>query len=318
MATKPITILGTFMADLVCRAERMPVWGETLRGNAFAVGPGGKGSNQAIAAARQGARVNLVTRLGRDPFGDMARNLYRTEGIGTEYISEDPQRPTGTASIIVDDTSGENAIVIVPGACDGITEAQVDAAGTAIAASSLFVTQLELPLSICRHGIALARRHGIPVLLNPAPAAELPRQLFREIDYITPNETEASALVGRPVKSERDIEAAAACLHDWGVSNVLITLGERGVYVSTADYEGVIPAYRAGAPVETTGAGDAFNGGLATALAEGRSLQEAARFGTAVAGLSVTRAGAANSMPTRAEVDTLMHSVASAGTAGSL
>jgi ribokinase len=146
---------------------------------------------------------------------------------------------------------------------------------------------------------------------------ELPRQLFREIDYITPNETEASALVGRPVKSEGDIEAAAARLHDWGVPNVLITLGERGVYVSTADHEGVIPAYHAGAPVETTGAGDAFNGGLATALAEGRSLQEAARFGAAVAGLSVTRAGAANSMPTRAEVDALMGGV-SGGKAGGM
>lgn len=306
MSSKPITVLGSFMADLVCRADRMPEWGETIRGNAFAVGPGGKGSNQAVAAARQGAAVNLITRVGRDTFGDMARAIYQAEGMPTDYVSEDPERPTGTASITVDDARGENAIVIVPGACDAISTADVDAARDAISASALFISQLELPLATCRHGMTLARQHGVPVLLNPAPAMELPREVFDGLDYLTPNESEASGLVGRPVETMGDVKAAAATLRSWGVRNVLITLGEKGVYVSGEDYEGVIEAVKAGPPVETTGAGDAFNGGLATALAEGRSLADAARFGNAVAGLSVTRAGAAKSMPTRAEVDRIL------------
>lgn len=308
MSPKPITVLGSFMADLVVRADRMPAWGETLRGNAFAVGPGGKGSNQAIAAARQGATVNLISRLGRDAFADMARGIYHQEGMSTAFISEDPERPTGTASIVVDDARGENAIIIVPGACDGITESEVEAATGAIAGSALFISQLELPLPVCRRGMALAREHGVPVLLNPAPGGELPREMFATIDYLTPNESEASALVGQPVDTMEEIEAAAAKLHGWGVANVLITLGEKGVYVSSADFTGVIPAVNAGPVVETTGAGDAFNGGLATALAEGRSLADAARFGNAVAGISVTRAGAALAMPDRAEVDRLLAS----------
>lgn len=306
MSPKPITVLGSFMADLVVRADRMPAWGETLRGNAFAVGPGGKGSNQAIAAARQGALVNLISRLGRDAFGDMARNIYQKEGMSTALISEDPDRPTGTASIVVDDARGENAIIIVAGACDGISEADVESATDVIAGSALFISQLELPLAVCQRGMALAKENGVPVLLNPAPGCELPRELFQSIDYLTPNESEASALVGKPVDTMQEIEAAAATLRSWGVPNVLITLGEKGVYVSSDDFEGVIPAVNAGAVVETTGAGDAFNGGLATALAEGRSLAEAARFGNAVAGISVTRAGAALSMPDRTEVDQLM------------
>lgn len=306
MSTKPITVLGSFMADLVCRADRMPAWGETLRGNTFAVGPGGKGSNQAIAAARQGATVNLISRLGRDAFGDMARNIYQKEGISTAFVSEDPQRSTGTASIVVDDARGENAIIIVPGACDGISEEDVEAATDAIAGSVLFISQLELPIAVCRRGMAMAREHGVPVLLNPAPGGELPRELFENIDYLTPNESEASAVVGQPVGTMEEIEAAAATLRSWGVPNVLITLGEKGVYVSSSDFTGVIPAVKAGRVVETTGAGDAFNGGLATALAEGRSLAEAARFGNAVAGISVTRAGAALAMPDRDEVDQLL------------
>lgn len=306
MATKPITVLGSFMVDLVCRADRMPAWGETLRGNSFAAGPGGKGSNQAIAAARQGAAVNLITRVGRDTFAEMARSIYQAEGMRTDFMSEDPDRPTGTASIVVDDARGENAILIVPGACDGVTEADVDAATNAIAGSALFISQLELPLTVCRHGMALARQHGVPVLLNPAPATELPQEMYQHIDYITPNETEASALVGWPLITLEQVASAAAQLHEWGVPNVLITLGARGVYVSGPDFEGVIPAVNAGAVVETTGAGDAFNGGLATALAEGQSLSEAARFGNAVAGISVTRAGAALAMPSRDEVERIL------------
>ncbi|MCH8551895.1 MAG: ribokinase [Natronospirillum sp.] len=306
MAMQAITVLGAFLADLVCRADRMPVWGETLRGNSFASGPGGKGSNQAIAAARQGATVHLVTRLGRDPFAAMARDLYQAEGIGTAFVSEDPELATGTASIIVDDARGENAILIVPGACDNLTELDIDAARGAIRESALFISQLELPMALCRHGIELARQNNVPVLLNPAPAVNLPADLYQDIDYITPNETEAGILIGRTLSTRDDVVDAARVLHERGVTNVLITLGEKGVYVSGSGFEGVIPAVKAGPVVETTGAGDAFNGGLAAALTEGQSLEGAARYGNAMAGISVTRPGAALSMPGRAEVDELL------------
>ncbi|MEX1058197.1 MAG: PfkB family carbohydrate kinase, partial [Natronospirillum sp.] len=253
--------------------------------------------------ARQGADVNFISRVGQDTFGDMARSIFQAEGMREDFVSADPERPTGTASIVVDDASGENAIVIVPGACNNLTEADVDAASEAIAGSALFMSQLELPMAVCRHGIALARQHGVPVLVNPAPAMELPRDLYPDIDYITPNETEASALVGWPLTTMEQVASAASTLHRWGVKNVLITLGERGVFVSSPDFEGVIPALKVAKVVETTGAGDAFNGGLAAALAEGQTLANAARFGNVVAGLSVTRAGAAVSMPTRKEVE---------------
>lgn len=306
MSNKPVTILGAFFVDLACRTPRMPVWGETLHGNAFAMGPGGKGSNQAVAAARQGAPVELITRVGRDAFGEMARGVYRDEGIGAGHVSEDPEAPSGTATIIVDDTRGENAIVIVPGACGRLTTADVDAAEDTIAGSALFVSQLELPTEVCLHGMRVARRHGVPVVLNPAPAVELPREVFRDIDYLSPNESEASLLVGRDVETMDQVTEAAATLREWGVRHVLITLGERGVYIDSDEYTGVIPAVPAGDVVDTTGAGDAFNGGLVAALAEGQSLADAARFGCAVAGLSVTRTGTAPSMPTRDEVKTLL------------
>lgn len=301
-----ITVLGSFMADLVCRAERMPAWGETLRGNSFAAGPGGKGSNQAIAAARQGASAHLITRLGRDPFADMARSIYQREGMDTTFVTEDPDNATGTASITVDDATGENAIIIVPGACDHIAAADVDAAGATIADSALFLSQLELPLDVCRHAMTLARDAGVPVLLNPAPGMKLPEGFLDNVDLITPNESEASAITGCPVDSREDLEVAASVLHQRGVRDVLITLGENGVFLSSGEQQTIIPAVSAGQVVETTGAGDAFNGGLAAALADGRSLVEAARFGNAVAGLSVTRPGAALAMPTRTEVDALL------------
>jgi len=306
MSHKPVTILGAFFVDLACRTPRMPAWGETLHGNAFAMGPGGKGSNQAVAAARQRAPVELISRVGRDAFADMARGVYREEGIGADHVTEDPNAPSGTATILIDDARGENAIVIVPGACGRLGTADVDAAADLIAGSALFVSQLELPTEVCLHGIELAHRSGVPVVLNPAPAVELPREVFRNIDYLTPNESEASLLVGQPVESVAQVAEAAATLRGWGVRHVLITLGERGVYIDSDDYEGVIPAVTAGAVVDTTGAGDAFNGGLVAALAEGQSLADAARFGCAVAGLSVTRPGTAPSMPSREEVERLL------------
>lgn len=306
MTTKPVTVLGAFMADLVARADRMPQWGETLRGNGFAMGPGGKGSNQAVAAARQGVASHLITRLGQDAFARMAHDVYAAEGLDTRFVAEDAERTTGTASITVDDASGENAIITVPGAAEAIGQADVDAAAPAIAESAVFISQLELPTPVCRYAIELAHARGVPVLLNPAPALDLPDDLLAVVDYLTPNESEAAGLTGRAVDSADDALAAARSLRERGVTHVLVTLGADGVGISSPDYEGVIPAVQAGSAVETTGAGDAFNGALAAAIAEGQPLASAARFATAAAGIAVTRPGAALAVPYRHEVDALL------------
>ena len=301
-STNRVTILGAFFVDLVCRTHRMPVWGETIRGEGFALGPGGKGSNQAVAAARQGTAVSLITRLGRDSFADMARRMFEEELINQDAVSIDDALPTGTATILVDAGRGENAIVIAPGACDRLGPAEVDAAALGIATSAYFVSQLELPLETCLYGIRLAQRNGVTVLLNPAPAVTLPKDIFPMLDYITPNETETSTLVGSSVSNIGEVKAAARSLRDLGVLNVVVTLGGEGVFVSGEAYEGLVAAFTAGRLVDTTGAGDAFNGGFVAALAEGSGLRDAARFGCAVAGIAVTRSGAARSAPTRAEL----------------
>jgi ribokinase len=304
MEKKWVTVLGSFVADLAFRTDRIPVWGETLMGSEFKLGPGGKGSNQAVAAARAGGRVSFISKLGPDPFGDMARALYKSEGIDTQFLFS-TQSATGAAAIIIDAHKGENAIIIVPGACFEVTAAEVDQARALIADSSVFVAQLELPLTVVEHGLALAHSLGVPTILNPAPAAPLPESIYRHIDYITPNESEAASLTGVSVSTIADAEKAADAFLARGVPNAIITLGAQGVFVKSAQVRAHVPAVSAGKVVETTGAGDAFNGGFAVALSEGMGLIEAARFGCATAGISITRPGTAPSMPTRAEIDAL-------------
>ncbi|MGA2834452.1 MAG: ribokinase [Terracidiphilus sp.] len=301
---KWVTVLGSFVADLAFRTHRIPVWGETLMGNEFKLGPGGKGSNQAVAAARAGGRVSFISKLGPDPFGDMARALYKSEGIDTQFLFV-TQSATGAATIIIDASKGENAIIVVPGACFEVTAEEVDQARALIAASSIFVAQLELPLAVVEHGLALAHSLGVPTILNPAPAAPLPESIYRHIDYITPNESEAAALTGVSVLTVADAEKAANAFLARGVPNAIITLGAQGVFVKNAQVRAHVPAVDAGKVVETTGAGDAFNGGFAVAISEGMDLVEAAGFGCAAAGISITRPGTAPSMPTRAEIDAL-------------
>ena len=308
MTNKSVTVLGSYVADLAFRIDRLPAWGETRMGQSFQLGPGGKGSNQAVAAARAGApgsaKVTFITKLGPDPFGEIARTLYRAEGIDTQYIFTSPN-PTGAAAILIDAAKGENAIIVVPGACFELTPAEVDQATERIAASSIFVTQLELSLPTVEHGLRLAHTHGVPTILNPAPATTLPASFYPLCDYLTPNETEAAALTGIPVTDLASAEKAAAALLALGVRNVILTLGAQGALIENHTLTRHVPAVNAGPVVETTGAGDAFNGGLATALAEGMDLVEATQFACAVAGISVTRPGTAPSMPHRAEIDAL-------------
>ncbi len=307
MANKPVIVLGSYVADLAFRIDRLPAWGETRMGQSFHLGPGGKGSNQAVAAARAGAQVTFISKLGPDPFGDIARTLYRNEGIDTQFIFSTPN-PTGAAAILIDALHGENAIVVVPGACFELTPDEVDQAAQAIGGSAVFVAQLELPLPTVIRGLQLARIHNVPTILNPAPAAELPDSIYPLCDYLTPNESEAAALSGISVTDLASAEQAAAALLARGVRNVVLTLGAEGALIKNHTFTTHVPAIDAGRVVETTGAGDAFNGGLATALSEGMDLIAATRFACAVAGISVTRPGTAPSMPHRSEIEAILNS----------
>ena len=306
MPNKGVCVMGSFVADLAFRTPKLPAWGQTILGSAFKLGPGGKGSNQAVAAARLGVPVTFISKLGRDAFGELARKTYAAEGIDARFVFETLDEPTGGAAIIIDEVSGENAIVVVPGACYNISSEEIARARDAIKGAAIFMTQLELRLPAVEEGLALARSLGVPTILNPAPAQLLPESIYALCDYVTPNETEAAGLAGEPVTNVKEAESAAEVLLSRGAGAVVVTLGAQGALVKTPKITKLVPAIDAGPVVETTGAGDAFNGGFAVALAEGRDIVEAARFGCAVAGISVTRHGTAPSMPSRAEVDKLL------------
>ena len=300
-----VVVMGSYVADVAFRTEKLPAWGETYMGTGFKLGPGGKGSNQAVAAARAGAKVSFISKLGHDAFGDLARKTYREEGIDTRHLLE-TDSATGAAAIIIDAVKGENAIIVVPGACFELTPQEVEQARELIGGAAIFVTQLELSLPTVEYGLKLAHSLGVPTILNPAPGCKLPDSIFQYCDYITPNESEAEILTGIRVSSLADAELAADALLARGVRNAVITLGAQGALVKNATTRQHVPACDAGAVVETTGAGDAFNGGFAVALAENKDIVQAARFGCAVAGISVTRHGTAPSMPFRKEVDELL------------
>ncbi len=300
-----VAILGIFVADLAFRAARPPEMGETILGSGFKMGPGGKGSNQAVAAARAGAQVSFISRLGKDAFGDIALATWKAEGI-TPRVSISETDPTGAAYIFVSDQTGDNAIIVVAGAAAGISPADVEAAREAIESSGIFVTQLEQPLEAARSGLEIARAAGVTTLFNPAPAAPVPGDLYALCDYVIPNETECTALSGLPVASIEDARKAGEWFLSKGAGHALITLGARGALLHSRSRSIVIDAFQAGKAVETAGAGDSFVGAFAAALAEGQSPEDAARFGCAAAGISVTRPGTAPAMPKRAEIDALL------------
>jgi ribokinase len=303
-----VLVLGSFVADVAFRASRLPAWGETLMGSNFALGPGGKGSNQAVAAARAGAHVKMVSKLGDDPFGQLARKTWADAGID-DSLTHNSDTATGAAAILIDELRGENGIIVVPGACFTITAEEVDAMADAIRSAHIFLTQLEMPVAIVERGLKIARSAGVTTILNPAPAppTPLPDSMLALADYVVPNESEAAILTGLPVETIEQAERAAAALQRRGPRNVILTLGARGALVRTEDGGSVIvDAFNAGQVLETTGAGDAFCGGFAAALAEDMPLLDAVRFGCATAGISVTRHGTAPSMPERVEIDTLL------------
>ena len=297
-----IAILGVFVADTTYRASRLPKMGETILGNSFILGPGGKGSNQAVAAGNLGADVTIITRLADDDFGKMALQTWESANVkGAVKYSSDSY--TGAAFIFVDDNTGDNAIIISPGAASEISLTDIHDNSETISSTDVFLTQLEQPIDVAHEGLKIAKNNGKITILNPAPAASLPKEIFSLCDFITPNETETEALTGLPVRNEEEAKIAAKFLNELGVKTPIITMGEQGAFLH--EY-GLIPALRVGKVVETTGAGDAFNGGFAVALSEGKSALEAVKFGCAAASISVTRAGTAPAMPTRDEVEKIL------------
>ena len=299
-----IVVLGVFVADTTFRSDRMPRTGETILGRSFALGPGGKGSNQAVAAARAGGDAHMLTKIGRDPFGAMALALWREAGV-TSAASEHDEA-TGAAFIHVDDATGDNAIIVCPGVAGTLSPADVEARADLVAGASVLLCQLEQPIDAALRALEIAREGGTTTILNPAPAAELPDGMLALCDWVTPNESEAEALTGLAVGSPDEAERAADALRERGAGAAVITLGERGALLSHHRGAELVPAVRAGPVAETTGAGDAFNGAFATALARGDAPADAVRFGCATAGLSVTRRGAAASMPTLDEIEAVL------------
>jgi ribokinase len=291
-----IAVLGSINTDLVLRCERLPAPGETVRGSDFGAWPGGKGANQAVAAARLGAAVRLIGCVGDDAFGVAALDALRAEGIDTARVEVVRATATGVAMVCVD-AAGRNTIAVAAGANAALGAAQVDAAAEVIAQAALLVCQLEVPLAAVERAVSLARAARVPVLLNPAPALPLAAELLAGIDLLVPNESEAAGLDARCAGSRE----SARLLRELGPRAVVVTLGERGVQVAEAGGLWEQPAPRVAA-LDTTGAGDAFVGALAAALVEGQNLRAAIGFAQRAAALSVTRAGAMPSMPRRAEL----------------
>ncbi|WP_341487365.1 ribokinase [Pararhizobium sp. A13] len=297
-----VSILGIFVADTAYLARRMPVVGETIAGSGFSIGAGGKGSNQAVAAARAGAEVSFISKIGRDTFGDMALKTYREAGVTAQLTVMDDVA-TGAAFIYVNDQTGENAIIVYPGAAGTLSIDDVEAARATITASSVFVTQLEQSVSTARCALEIARRAGVTTVFNPAPAEAFPDTVFPLCNYIVPNETEAAALVGFPLDTVEDARRAGDILLAKGAGTALITMGARGVLYHAADRSVHLPAISSGPAIDTTGAGDAFVGAFAAKLSTGADSIDAARFGCAAAGIAVTRRGTAPAMPALAEIE---------------
>ena len=304
MTKNTILVVGSSNTDMIIKMERLPQPGETIIGGEFASAAGGKGANQAVGAARAGGAVTLVARVGQDMFGDKAIAGFIADGINVDYVVRDRTSPSGGALIFVGQ-NGQNSIAVASGANARLTPADIRKAHSALRGASVLLLQLETPLPTVQAAAELAAAARVPVILNPAPARTLPDRLLRQVYLLTPNESEAELLTGVSVDSVDGAFKAAGALLARGVRHVIITMGARGALVAGPDLGQLIPAFKV-KPVDTTGAGDVFNGALALGLAEGRSLLEAARFASAAAAISVTRMGAQTSAPTRKEIEQLL------------
>ena len=301
MKNPHILVVGSSNTDMIIKLDRIPRPGETILGGAFVTAAGGKGANQAVGAARAGGQVTFIARVGQDLFGDQAVAGFATDGINVDHVTRDKTNPSGVALIFVA-KDGENSIAVAGGANAKLSPADVKKAKPAFAGASVLVMQLETPLDTVQAAAALAAKAGVPVILNPAPAQPLPDKLLECVSILTPNETEAELLTGIAVTDTATAAVAAAKLRARGVQTVIITLGARGAFVATESGQQLVPGFKVKA-VDTTAAGDIFNGALAVALAEGKPLDQAVRFGHAAAAISVTRLGAQPSAPTRREIE---------------
>jgi ribokinase len=301
---KNILVIGSSNTDMIIRVPRIPRPGETVLGGEFSMAPGGKGANQAVAAARAGGAVTFVTRVGDDLFGRQAVRNFESDGIDVRFVGLDAGAPTGVALINVD-AEGENSISVASGANARLSPEFIARVVEAFAAADIVLLQLESPLETVSAAVREARERGVPVILNPAPARPLDDRLLAAVTVLTPNESESEALTGVAVRDEGGAKRAAARLRERGPRLVVVTMGDRGIYAIGDGFEGMMPAFEV-APVDTTAAGDVFNGALAVALAEKMELAGALRFAQAAAAISVTRPGAQPSAPTRAEIEAFL------------
>lgn len=300
-----IAVVGSSNMDLVVKSKRIPVTGETILGGDFIMVPGGKGANQAVAAAKLGAQVFFIAKLGDDIFGLQSLNNFKKEGVDTKYVLQTQEAPSGVALIMVDD-EGNNVIVVAPGANHKLTPDDVKEAEPDIASSGALVAQLEVPIETIEFAAELANKSNVPFILDPAPAQKLSAELLNMVDVLTPNETEAQILTGIEVKDQGSAEAAAQKLLECGVKNVILTMGASG-YLSVGKEGTEFVTARKVTAADSTAAGDAFTGSLAVGMAQGQTLSEAALFANDVAAISVTRMGAQPSMPTIEEIDKFIH-----------
>jgi len=304
MMDNKIVVVGSSNTDMIAKLPRLPKPGETIGEGAFSTAAGGKGANQAVAAARANASVSLVARVGDDSFGEQAVAGFVGDGIDVQHVSRDPTAPSGVALIFVDD-KGENSIAVAPGANAALRPEDVEAAEDTVGAAQVVVLQLETPLDSVERAAEIACKHNARVILNPAPAQPLSDAILGHVSILTPNETEAELLTGVPVEDDEGAEKAARALVARGVETVILTLGSRGAFVFDSGSGQMVPGFEVDA-VDTTAAGDVFNGTLAVGLAEGMPLVEAVRFANAAAALSVTRLGAQPSAPKRSEIDSFL------------
>ena len=296
-----ISVLGIFVADISFSGTKIPAIGETILGDKYNIGPGGKGCNQAIAIARLGGRVDFISKIGKDAYGELALNTLKKNEIKTENIIQDANLQTGVAGILVDKKSGKNAINVIVGAPTTLKINEISKQINIIKDSKIFLTQLEVPKDVTLHCLKIAKENGCITILNPAPASKITKEFYSNIDYFTPNETEAEFYTGIKITSEKEAKLAAQKLISFGVKKVIITLGEKGLFYADGQDEIYLKANSV-KTVDTTGAGDAFNGGLAFGLSKGKSIKECLELANKVAGISTTKLGAGDAMPYLADI----------------
>lgn len=306
MKKPKIVVVGSSNTDMIIKLDRIPRPGETIIGGQFSIAAGGKGANQAVAAARAGGEVDFVACVGEDMFGQEATEGFVKDGINTDYVFKDKGSASGVALIFVDQ-KGENSIAVASGANAKLLPKHIDSAKDVIISAEILIMQLETPLETVNAAAALAAANGVKVILNPAPACPLEDDILKNVSILTPNESEAELLTGTKVKDEKSADEAAQTLLLKGIETALITLGSRGAYLAAPGIREIIPSFEVKA-VDTTAAGDVFNGALAVALAENKPLPDAVRFASAAAALSVTKLGAQPSAPDREEIDKLLKS----------